>query len=368
MHDRRFLPISRRRLERRAFLRRLGQAAAVAAVPLGRAAHAAEERQTTGLGLVAYDCGFRRQWLKRQNPEFELFEPLTFLKHCHALGAGGMQASLGALDAAGAGKLRDFAGEHSLFIDAIVAPPKDDGDLARFEAEIRTAAEVGAQAARTVIMPGRRYEQFKSLAEFRESAARGKAMLRRAAPVVEKHRVRLAVENHKDQRIEQRVALFKEIASEFIGACVDTGNSFALLDDPIETVAALAPFAFAVHLKDQAVREYDDGFLLGDIALGAGSFDLKRMVEILKQAKPQLRFSLELITRDPLEVPCLTGQYFTTLPEVPASDLARTMRFVRAHRAESMQQVSSLSLEKQVELEDANIAASLAYARTKLGL
>ena len=358
----------KRSIGRRAFLRQLGRMAALAAVPLGRAAHAAEERQTTGLGLVAYDCGFRRQWLKRQNPEFELFEPLTFLKHCHALGAGGMQLSLGALDAERIRPLRDYAGERGLFIDAIVAPPKDDGDLARFEAEIRTAADVGVQAARTVVMPGRRYEQFKSLAEFRESAARANAMLRRAAPVVEKHRVRLAVENHKDQRIDERVALFKEVASEFIGACVDTGNSFALLDDPIETVQTLAPYAFAVHLKDQAVREYDDGFLLGDIALGAGCFDLKRMVEILKQAKPQLRFSLELITRDPLEVPCLTGQYFATLPDAPASDLARTLRFVRAHRAESLLQVSSLSLDQQVELEDANLAASLAYARTKLGL
>lgn len=354
-------------IDRRTALRYLGGLAAVAATGWP-AAIAADERRSTGLGLVAYDCAFRRQWLRRQNPQFDLFEPLTFLKHCQQLGAGGMQISLGMLGDERVRELRDFADQHELYIDAIVAPPKDEGDLARFEAEIRTAAEVGVQAARTVIMHGRRYEQFKSLAEFRESEARGKQMLELAAPVVEKHRVRLAVENHKDQRIDERVALYKELASEFIGACVDTGNSFALLDDPIETIEALAPFAFAVHLKDQAVREYDDGFLLGDIALGAGSFDLQQMVEILQAAKPQIRFSLELITRDPLKIPCLSEQYFKTLPDVPGSDLARTMRFVRAHRAENLQHVSSLPLEKQVELEDANIAASLAYARTKLGL
>jgi len=71
-------------------------------------------------------------------------------------------------------------------------------DLGRFEAEIRMAAEVGALAVRTVIMPGRRYEQFKSLAEFKEFETRGRQMLERAAPIVTKHRVRLAVENHKD--------------------------------------------------------------------------------------------------------------------------------------------------------------------------
>ena len=96
------------------------------------------------------------------------------------------------------------------------------------------------QAVRTVIMPGRRYEQFHSLDEFRQFEARGKQMLERALPIVEKHRVRLAVENHKDQRIDERVALLKQIGSEFVGACVDTGNSFALLDDPIEVVKELA--------------------------------------------------------------------------------------------------------------------------------
>lgn len=355
-------------MNRRTMLRRLGGLAAAAPISAWKFGLAAEDRPSTGLGLVSYDCAFRRRWLQRQNPEFDLFEPLAFLKHCQQLGAGGMQASLGVLGADAAGKLRDYASEHSLFIDAIVAAPKDNDDLGRFEAEIRTAAQAGVQAARTVIMPGRRYEQFKSLAEFREFEARGKQMLQRAVPVVEKHRVRLAMENHKDQRIDERVALFEQIGSEFVGACVDTGNSFALLDDPIETIERLAPFAFTVHLKDQAVREYEDGFLLGDIPLGAGCFDLKRMVEILKAAKPEIRFALELITRDPLKVPCLSESYWATMPDVPGRDLARSMRFVRTHRAENLQDVSSLPLEKQVQLEDANVAASLAYARETLRL
>ncbi|HXT59989.1 MAG TPA: xylose isomerase, partial [Pirellulales bacterium] len=80
------------------------------------------------------------------------------------------------------------------------------------------------------------------------------------------------------------------------------------------------------------------------------------------------RFALELITRDPLKVPCLSESYWATLPTVPGRDLVRTLRFVRAHRADNLQYVSSLSLEKQLELEDANIAASLSYARTSLGL
>jgi molybdenum cofactor biosynthesis enzyme MoaA len=110
--------------------------------------------------------------MQQQDPKVDLFEPLTFLKHCRDVGAGGMQVSLDVLDAARVKALRDFAAEHSLCIDGIVNPPKDEADLARFEAEIRTASEVGVQAVRTVVMPGRRYEQFQSLAEVREAEAK----------------------------------------------------------------------------------------------------------------------------------------------------------------------------------------------------
>lgn len=328
----------------------------------------AGERPASRLGLVIYDCAIRRRFRLQRDAKDDLFEPLTFLRHCRDLGAGGMQANLGVLNAEGVKALRGYAEQHGLFIDGIVNPPRDEKDVDRFEAEIRTAAAVGALAVRTVIIPGRRYEQFKTLAQFRESAAQGQRMLELARPIVEKHRVKLAVENHKDQRLDERLALYQRVKSDYIGACVDTGNSFALLDDPYATVEALAPHAFTVHLKDQAVREYDEGFLLGDIPLGQGGFDLPRMVAVLRRAKPGIRFVLELITRDALRVPCLTDPYWSTMPDVPGRDLASALRLVRRHTAKELQQVASLPVEKQLVLEDANLAQSIRYAREHLQL
>lgn len=354
-------------MSRRDALLLLSTATAVATAQLATAESDASSHDT-GMGLVIYDCHLRRRSMRQQDSSFDLFEPLMFLKHCKSLGAGGMQASLGVMKAEAIHELRDFADRHNLFIDAIVSPPRNKDDLSRFEAEIRTARAVGVQAARTTIIPGRRYERFQNLTEFREFERRGREMLERAVPIVEKHRVPFAVENHKDQRLDERIALFKHLDSEFVGACVDTGNSFALLDGAYEPIEVLAPYAFTVHLKDQALREYDDGFLLGDIPLGQGSFDLKRMVEIIRKAKPKMRFALELITRDPLKVPCLTDQYFATMPTSRSIDLARTMRFVREHPPQGLQQVSMLPPEKQVQLEDANIRASIQFAGIELGL
>ena len=352
--------------DRRTVLKYTAALTAGAAWSAGRSS-AADSRPTTGLGLVVYDCNTRRKWLRQRDDSFDLFDPLTFLKHCHALGAGGMQAALRVMTPAQVEPVRKFAAEHRLFIDGIISPPENTDDLARFEAEVMTARDVGVQAVRTVVMPGRRYERFKSLAEAREFERRAEAMLTLAAPVVEKHRVRLAVENHKDQRVADRVTLLKRIGSEYVGACVDTGNSFALLDDPYGAVEALAPFAFSVHLKDQALQPHDEGFLLGDTPLGRGSFDLPRMVRILRKAKPGLRFALELITRDALTIPCFSEKYWATLPGVLGRDLARTVRFVRDHPS-AIQVVGTLTPEKQLALEDANIATSLEYARKELAL
>lgn len=279
-----------------------------------------------------------------------------------------MQCPLGILSDARCDKLRSLALERQLFVEAIISLPGDDLDLERFTAQMKTAARAGAAAVRTTLIPGRRYEFFDSLEAFRSLETAGRKSLERAAPVAEKLKLPLAVENHKDHRNDERIALLQHIGSEYVGACVDTGNSIALLEDPLETVTILAPWAHSVHLKDQAVKPDPAGFLLGDIPLGKGFLDLQRMVEILRHQKPDINFSLELITRDPLRVPCLEDEYWTTFPGVPAKDLARTLRQVRDHAAPTLQSVDRLPLDGQVALETANVTTSLAYARDHLSL
>ncbi len=353
-------------LTRRSVLKQLSGALA-AGLFAGTPGLAANEKRTE-LGLVLYCAKHRRDDLLRRDPGFDLYQPQHFLEHCRSIGAGGMQCSLGVLDGNAALELRRAAEQDNLYIEAIVRLPEKTNELDRLDAELRTAAEAGAKAVRTTIIPGRRYEFFDSLEKFNEYDARGRRMLEQAAPLTEKHRIPLAVENHKDHRDEQRIALLEHISSEFVGACVDTGNSFALLEDPLETIRRFAPWAKSVHLKDQAVQPHPNGFVLADIPLGQGAMPLPEMVRILKAAKPDIRFSLELITRDPLVVTCLTDKYWATLPDVPATDLARTLRYVRDKQTDNLQYPSKLSPEQQLALEDANVRASLDYARDALHL
>ena len=107
------------------------------------------------------------------------------------------------------------------------ALPRDQADVARFDAEIRTAKRAGADIVRTVMLSGRRYESFASMAAFRRFAESSFHSLTLAAPVAARHDVRLAVENHKDWRADELIAILKRVGNDHLGVCVDTGNSIA---------------------------------------------------------------------------------------------------------------------------------------------
>lgn len=351
-------------MNRRQALSRLSGVAA--AMFVGRSGRTAEPGAPSKLGLVIHSQSIRQRWLKSQTPPRNLADPFQFLERCLELGAGGMQVGLGVLPADRAAELRNRATEQGLFLEADIALPKSNADVDRFEAQMETAVAVGARAARCVMFPGRRYEQFDTLAAYRAAEVAGRAMVERAAPVAERLRLPLAIENHKDQRIDERVALLRSISSEYVGACVDTGNSVALLDDALETVRALAPWARAVHLKDQALRQYEEGFLLGDIPLGQGCLPLREMIAELRRQQPGIPMALELITRDPLQVPCLTDRYWATFPELPARDLARTLRLAGQQPVDPLPAVSTLPIEQQVALEEQNVRVSVDWAAAHL--
>lgn len=320
------------------------------------------------LGIVTYALGIhlRQGWAGRHTG---LSPALAFFEECRQRGAGGMQFDLRAADESHLPELRRRLEAEGMFFEGILSPPRSPEDLTRFERDLVRAKQVGATVARTVIMPGRRYEQFPTLAAFREAEAAGRRSLELAEPVLARHRFRLAVENHKDHRVPERLRLFEQLASEWIGACVDVGNNIALLEDPVETVRAFAPWAMTVHLKDHAVRFHERGFLLADAALGEGYLDLPAIVRILRDAKPSVRFNLEVITRDALEVPVLTSAYWATFPEVPARDLAATLATVKAHDAPApFEPFAVRPADDQLELESRAVRVSLAYAADRLAL
>ncbi len=328
---------------------------------------AAGARGPNKLGLVIHSFPVRSTGDRDRRPEDRFSEPIRFLEYARSLGARGVQVGIGARDEGYADGLRARAEAAGMDLEGIASPPRDEADVARFEAEVRTARRAGAVIVRTAMLSGRRYETFDSLAAFRQFADRSAVSLALAAPVVARHGVRLAVENHKDWRADELVALIKRIGSDHVGVCVDTGNSMTLLEDPMEVVEALAPLAITTHFKDMGIEEYERGFRASEVPLGAGVLDLPRMIRTLRAANAEIPINLEMITRDPLDVPCLGDRYWATFPDLPGRQLARSLSFVRAHPpAKPLPRVAKLGLEERRRAEDDNIRQCLDYARDHL--
>lgn len=342
--------------------------AAAAALPFASVlAGAADTDRRKRLGIVQYSYAIRLS-AERTAGTTGFRDPLTFLEHGHELGAGGVQIGLGTRDKDYLARLRKKVDAYGMDLEGTIRLPKDRADIERFTAEARCAREAGVKVLRTVLLGGRRYEQFQHAEDFRRAREQTEQSVKLAEPIVAKNDLLLAIENHKDNRADELMNLLRRIGSRHVGVCVDTGNSIALLEDPLEVVRTLAPRAFTVHLKDMGVAEYEDGFLLAEVPLGEGFLDLPKMIALLRKARPTIRFNLEMITRDPLRVPCLTDQYWATAT-ASGRDLARTLAMVRKHKPERpLLRISGKAAKEQLAIEDENVRKSLAYARDHLGL
>lgn len=324
-------------------------------------------RARLGVDINSYTIRFGG---KKQSTKFPAWKsPLDVLDHCRELGAGGLQITVRGWQNDFAGQVRAKREALGLYLEGQISLPKTEADVARFESELRAAKEAGAVVCRTACLGGRRYEVFDNAKTWDEFRAQSWKSLTLVEPVVRRAGMKLAVENHKDWLVAEMLDLLKRLGSERVGVCLDFGNSVALLEGPDEVIAALAPVAFSTHVKDMAVQEFAEGFTLSEVPLGEGIVDLPRAIELCRRANAAIHFNLEMMTRDPLKVPCLGTKFWATFGDRPARDLAKTLALVKSHPPRGpLPRVTGLNDEEKLASEEENVRKSFAYAREKLGL
>jgi sugar phosphate isomerase/epimerase len=334
----------------------LGLSRSITAAPVKPAA----PRKLFGLQAYSYSIRLRQ--------ERGFGDPLTFMQFTSRLGFAGVQLRLGDQSADYLARVRGAQAKLGISLEGIVAPPLWEKDSERFEAELRGCRLAGIDVVRMALLSGRRYETFRSADAFRRFKTRCEQALQRVARLASRHKIRVAVENHKDFRARELADMVRRPGSEFLGVCLDTGNNIALLEDPWQVVDTLAPLTFTVHLKDVAVESATDGFLLAEVPLGRGFLDLHRFVRRIHQARPQARFHLEMITRNPLSIPCLADDYWRAMAEVPGVDLARTLNLVRRHArpANRLPRIDRLPPKEQVQREQEQVTESLRWGNERL--
>ena len=351
-------------ISRRQILAMTAPAAAWLASPSRSQAWQSQDRPRMGGAPTAFALAM--QAARRGGKPFDMVE------HCHGLGLAGVQTNPPATDADAIKKFRERVEAYHMHLICDPRLPQQESDVAAFDAQVKAFKEAGA-AAFHAAMTGRRYEVFDSLAPFKTMIEQCKKSVALAEPVLRKHKVRLGIENHKGWRSAEQVAWLKSLGSEWVGVCLDLGNNLSLCEDPMDTVRMLAPFTSFTHIKDMAVEEYEDGFLLSEVPMGEGMLDLKQIVAILREKDPKMIFELEMITRDPLKIPVYTPKYWATFDDIysplPGRDLAKVLTLVRKnHPKKPLPRIAGLSPEAQVKFEDDNNRQCIEYAHKNLAM
>src|SRR5205085_3448086 len=123
-------------------------------------------KRTLGIGMHSY--GFAWKAAKAAEASAKFSGALSFLEYAHNIGAAGVQVVIRPEEREDATRIRARAEALEMFFEGQLTLPKDDGDFARFESEVKTIQEAGSNVARTAVLGTRRYETLKSAAEFRD--------------------------------------------------------------------------------------------------------------------------------------------------------------------------------------------------------
>jgi 3-oxoisoapionate decarboxylase len=351
-------------LDRRGFLKTAGLGAMALSFPL---TNLPDFLKDVPMGIVVHSYGIR--WNSKvesnQYPGFQ--NALDLMNHCHQIGAGGVQVGVNNWSSDFAKQVRDLREKLGLYLEGSIGLPKTQTDVNDFEKEVLKAKEAGATILRTVCLGGRRYENFKTEAEWLTFKANSLASIKLAEPIVRKHQMKLAIENHKDWKALELAEIIKNLSSEWVGVTLDFGNNYSLLEDSAHVISTLAPYAFSTHIKDMGVKEYEKGFLLSEVPLGTGIVDLKSGVDLCRKYNPNIRFSLEMITRDPLQIPCLEDDYWATFENPSPLDLAKILRIVKTKEfSGELPSISNLNPEQRLAFEEKNNLDCLAYSSGQL--
>ncbi len=101
-------------------------------------------------------------------------------------------------------------------------------------------------------------------------------VIRPCIPILEKAKVRLALENHDRLKSTEFLSIIKACDSPFVGICLDTVNSLGIPEGMVEVINVLSPYTLNLHVKDFTVGRLDHkmGFKVEGTPAGEGKLDI----------------------------------------------------------------------------------------------
>jgi len=176
--------------------------------------------------------------------------------------------------------------------------------------------------------------------------------------------VKVSVENHAgDMTADELILLIESAGREYVGANMDSGNAAWTLEDPMESLEKLGPYAITTSLRDSRIWQTDKGCKVQWTAMGdGGCVDLERYFTRYAQLCPGVAVNIETIGGFAMELPYYEDSFWEAFPKKSAVEFARFLAVAR--RGQAMDQYNGGDKQRQRE----DLEKSLRYCRETLGL
>ena len=159
-----------------------------------------------------------------------------------------------------------------------------------------------------------------------------------ARPLALELGIQIAIENHAgDLQARELKALIEEAGTDFVGACIDSGNPLWVAESPYVTLEHLAPHILMSHIRDAIVFEHPQGAVVQWVAMGDGSINIADWSQRFQEQCPQANFTLEIISSiAPRVVDFLEPGFWEVYQETPAWEFVRFLQLVKNGHANTV--------------------------------
>jgi hypothetical protein len=192
---------------------------------------------------------------------------------------------------------------------------------------IECALAVGARLLRLHLTPVVEGGRARWGGRWNTLVSHGRTTLAAAARTAVDAGLDLAVENHQDFTSEELVALADETPG--VGIVLDTGNPFAVGEDPLAFVRRAGDRIRHVHLKDYVAQFTPEGYRLIRCAVGDGCVPFAELAAHLPDG---LTASIEPGALEARHIRLFTPGWWKGYPPREASELATALGCLQRHR------------------------------------
>jgi sugar phosphate isomerase/epimerase len=183
--------------------------------------------------------------------------------------------------------------------------------------------------------------------------------------------VKIAIENHAgDMHSRELADLIERAGPEYVGATLDSGNATWTMEDPLDTLENLAPFAVSSGIRDSMIWEIENGASVQWTAMGEGCVDMKAFAKRWGELCPQVPVQLEIISGFSKPFPYLEKDFWKPYESIRADGFSRFVALAKEGTPmESFKAPKGVDRKKaQQQYQLAELERSIKYSKETLGL